>query len=124
MNIETIIHLLRDSVRPASHAKLMDDAADLLRLYHNRLNPLPDLETGATVDEIDHLTLALEQAKLDRKKTATMLHDLQHAVREAMVRIEAEKFDLSKGASAVEQLFTKCAQRDLDILNECCGDFL
>lgn len=29
-NLQTIIHLLRDSDRPASHAKLMDDAARIL----------------------------------------------------------------------------------------------
>lgn len=60
----------------------------------------------------------------DHKELAIALHDLKHAIREAMVRIEAEKFDLSKGASMPEVLFTKCAQRDLDIIKQCCGEFL
>ena len=58
------------------------------------------------------------------RRYATELHDLKHAVREAMVLIESEKFDLSKGASMPEVLFTKCAQRDLDIIKQCCGEFL
>lgn len=36
-NVNTIIHLLRDSVRPVSHGKLMDDAAIMLQQYDTRI---------------------------------------------------------------------------------------
>ncbi|HZZ82026.1 MAG TPA: hypothetical protein VFE62_26235 [Gemmataceae bacterium] len=104
--------------------KIIREQREAVRFYEDRLRPVTDSETGATEDEIDRLTLALGLATQDKKRYAANLHDLQCAVREAMVRIEAEKFDLSKSASPHEVLFTKCAQRDLDIVKECCGDLI
>lgn len=76
----------------------------------------------------DMLDACVELLKEDdatkARRYATKLHDLTCAIREAMVRIESEKFDLSQSASPHEILFTKCAQRDLDIIKECCGEFL
>lgn len=43
-NIKTIIHLLRDSDRPISHAKLMDDAASLLESHKALSIELHDLK--------------------------------------------------------------------------------
>lgn len=90
-DINTVIHLLRDSDRPASHDKLMQDAATLLEC---------------------HRAVSIE------------LHDLKHAIREAMVRIEGEKCDLSEGAGSHEVLHNAGVQRDLDIIKQCCGEFL
>ena len=81
-------------------------------------------EAIAMSDAINVWKIELENSRAHNKSLSIELHDLKHAIREAMVLIEAEKFDLSKGASMPEVLFTKCAQRDLDILKQCCGGFL
>ncbi len=90
-NINTIIHLLRDSDRPASHDKLMQDAATLLE---------------------GHRAVSIE------------LHDLKHAIREALCQIEGNKCDLSEGAGSHEALHNAGVQRDMDIIKQCCGELL
>lgn len=94
------------------------------RFYKDRLRPISDPETGATEDEIDRLTLALELTSQDKKRFATNYHDLRCAVREALVIIEGNKCDLSQGASSHEVLHNAGVQRDMDIIIKNCGEFL
>lgn len=104
--------------------KIIRELRESVRFYEDRLRPAIDPETGATEDEIDRLTLALELATQDRKRFATNFHDLRCAVREALVIIEGNKCDLSQGASSHEVLHNAGVQRDMDVIIEHCGEFL
>jgi hypothetical protein len=58
------------------------------------------------------------------RRYAIELHDLKHAICEAYCQIECNKCDLSQGASPHEVLYNAGVQRDMDIIKQCCGDFL
>lgn len=58
------------------------------------------------------------------KAQSIELHDLKCAIREALCQIEGNKCDLSQGAGSHEALHNAGVQRDLDIIKQCCGEFL
>lgn len=95
-----------------------------LDIYLKRLNPILDLETGTMVDEIDRMQLEIDMLKIDKRKFSVNLHDLKHAIREALCQIEGNKCDLSQGAGTHEVLHNAGVQRDMDIIKQCCKGFL
>lgn len=73
---------------------------------------------------IDVWKTELENSRAHNKALSIELHDLKHAVREALCQIEGNKCDLSEGAGAHEVLHNAGVQRDMDIIIKCCGEFL
>lgn len=124
--IKNMLTAHNDGIYLLSARENIPDIVDFLlseiAIYSERLHTTATPE--GTEDEIDRLQFEVEMLTLDKKRFSTGLHDLKCAVREAMTRIEAEKFDLSKAASSHEVLYTRCAQRDLDILKDCCGELV
>lgn len=114
-------HRLTDKAIKHSQISKMSEA---IRFYEDRLRLIKDSDTGGTEDEIDRLQFELEMVKIDKKKFSIELHDLKHAIREALCQIEGNKCDLSQGAASHEALHNAGVQRDMDIIIKCCGEFL
>lgn len=85
----------------------------------------PNANCPASVIHTDIGSWQCRAPNKDHKELAIELHDLKHAIREALCRIEGVKCDLSGGnSSCCEVLHNAGVQRDLDIIKQCCGEFL
>ena len=84
----------------------------------------PNANCPASVIHTDIGSWQCRAPNKEHKELAIKLHDLKHAIREALCQIEGNKCDLSEGAGSHEVLHNAGVQRDLDIIKQCCGEFL
>lgn len=81
-------------------------------------------EAMLMADAINVWKIELGNTRAHNKALSIELHDLKHAIREALVIIEGNKCDLSASAGSHEVLHNAGVQRDMDIIIKCCGEFL